>query len=54
MLYTAKLEVNGRELQVIYAALDELPGKLSRELFTKIQAQVQKQLDEAGETHDDP
>jgi hypothetical protein len=45
MLDTAKLEVNGNELQIIYTALDELPGKIGRALFTKLQAQVQQQLD---------
>ena len=44
---TATLTVSGKDLQVIYLALDELPGKLSRELFAKLSAQVQAQIDAA-------
>lgn len=40
----AQLTVNGRELQIIYAGLDELPGKISRELYDKIRSQVQAQI----------
>lgn len=41
------LHVTAQELQAIYAGLDELPGKIGREVFNKISAQVQKQIDAA-------
>lgn len=44
---TATITVTGGELQVLYGALDELPGKFGRALFCKIQSQVQAQIDAA-------
>lgn len=37
-------------LQAIYQGLDELPGKLGREVMQAIMAQVQQQLDMANAT----
>lgn len=44
-LEEATLKVNGKDLQAIYAGLDELPGKFGREVYNKMSAQVQAQLD---------
>jgi hypothetical protein len=44
---TAALLVTGGELQILYGALDELPGKFGRALYAKIQGQVQAQIDAA-------
>lgn len=44
---TATLTVTGGELQILYGALDELPGKFGRALYVKIQNQVQAQIDAA-------
>ena len=41
------LFLTGNDLQVIYGALDELPGKFSRALYQKISGQVQGQIDAA-------
>lgn len=42
------LVLTGNDLQVIYGALDELPGKFSRSLYNKISGQVQAQIDAAA------
>lgn len=44
---TCTLTVTGNELQILYRALDELPGKFSRELFAKLSGQVQAQINAA-------
>lgn len=41
----AFVRLSGRDLQAIYHALDELPGKIGRPVLQSIQAQVQQQLD---------
>jgi hypothetical protein len=43
----AHLTVSAQELQVIYGALDEVPGKFGRVLYGKIAGQVQEQIDAA-------
>jgi hypothetical protein len=44
MLTTVVLRVDQRIWQVIQAALDELPGKVSREIHQNLTLQVQDQL----------
>lgn len=48
------LVLTGNDLQVIYGALDELPGKFSRPLYNKISGQVQAQIDAAAKKVAEP
>lgn len=36
--------LNERDLQLLLAGLDELPGKLSRELYTRILTHIRSQV----------
>ena len=39
------ITLSGQDLQIIYAALDEIPTKLGRMVYNRISAQVEAQLE---------
>lgn len=53
MLDRITLSFDGRDLQMLYQALDELPGRMGRPLFTRIQVDVQRQIDAQAKAESD-